>query len=179
MLLAVDTACVALCVDSGDDVTVSHVPVLVFPEEPCLFLELYYGDGLVHHRCQPALFLVYDGVAVEDDWLESYAGVVAVVLHGECGEGDKVDAISLLKGREVGIAQADAYDMAYACVITGSGSHPQYVVVAPLYIPRVVFLQRVHNDVCAGPAVVYIAEDVQLVYGEALYDIADGDDEII
>ena len=42
-----------------------------------------------------------------------------------------------------------------------------------------VLAQRVHDDVRTGAAVVDVAQDVQLVDGQALDDVRDGHDEIV
>ena len=40
-------------------------------------------------------------------------------------------------------------------------------------------MERVHDDVCPGSAVEDVSEDVQLVDGEALNDVAESDDEVV
>ena len=122
-------------VDGRDDVAVMHVPCGVSVEEACFFLELYDGNGLVHHGCEAFLLVVDCGFSVENDGFEAGAWVVAIVLHGESGERDEVDAVSFFERGEVGVSQADSYDVADTGVVSRSRSHPQDVVVAPLYVP--------------------------------------------
>ena len=50
-------------------------------------------------------------------------------------------------------------------------------MVAPLYVVVAVVGQGVHDDVRSGTAVVDVAEDVEAVDAQALYDLADGLDE--
>ena len=52
-------------------------------------------------------------------------------------------------------------------------------MVAPLDVDVVEVAERVHNKVCARTAVVNVAEDVQAVNGQALDEIAEGDDEVV
>ena len=52
-------------------------------------------------------------------------------------------------------------------------------MVAPLDVDVVEVAERVHDEVCARTAVVDIAEDVQAVDGQALDEIAEGDDEVV
>lgn len=64
-------------------------------------------------------------------------------------------------------------------IIAGSGSHPEYVVVAPLNIPAMIVAHLVENDVCSWSAIVYVAEYMKLVDGESLYHIGNGYNEIV
>ena len=108
-----------------------------------------------------------------------FTWVIAVDIHGEGGQLYKVDAVAFFYSSHVGIAKGNAYDVADAGIIAGSRSHPQYVVVAPLYVPRVVTAQCVHDDMGSGTSVVDISEYMELVYHQALYDVTDGNDEVI
>ena len=52
-------------------------------------------------------------------------------------------------------------------------------MIAPLDVPRVILSQRVHDLMGTRSSVVDIAQDMQLVDGQALDNVADGDDEVI
>ena len=148
-------------------------------EDGGLRLELYDADGLVHLRREQQRLLVHAALFLQLLGDELLAGVVAVDLECEGGQRHEVDAVALLEGGQVGVAQAQAQHVADAGVVAGRGTHPEHVVVAPLYVPRVVLPQRVEYDVCAGAAVVDVAEYVQLVDGQTLYDVADGHYEVV
>ena len=45
-------------------------------------------------------------------------------------------------------------------------------MVAPLYVEVVVLHEGVDDAFCSWTAVPHVAEDVELVYGESLYDLA-------
>ena len=50
---------------------------------------------------------------------------------------------------------------------------------APLDVPAVVGLHRVEDEVRSRTTVVDVAEDMQLVDSQAVYHVADGDDEVV
>ena len=52
-------------------------------------------------------------------------------------------------------------------------------MVAPLDVEVVIVAQYIHDFVGTRSAVVYIAQDVQHVDGELLYEVAHGDDEVV
>ena len=144
-----------------------------------LGLELQYGDGLVHLRCQTAGLLVDILCTAREFRHELRAGIVGVGLHGERGQWNEVDSVAILQGGEVGIAQREADDVADAGVIAGRGSHPENVVVAPDHVPVVIVGEQVHDEVGAGTAVEDVAEDMQLVDDETLDHVGQGDDEVV
>ena len=159
--------------------TVVHVPFGVGHIERLLEFELDDGNGLVHLRHEANLFLVGVFAAVFKSRLEDFARVIGIGLHGKGGQGHHVDAISFLQCLRIGIAQAEAQNAGDATEVASRCSHPQHVVVAPLDVDVVEVAERVHDEVCARTAVVNVAEDVQAVNGQALDEIAEGDDEVV
>ena len=79
----------------------------------------------------------------------------------------------------VAIAQGDAQHVGNAAIVTGSGTHPQDVVVAPLDIKVVVVAQDVHDFIRAGTAVIDVAQEVQHINGQLLNQVTHGDNEFI
>ena len=156
---------------------VGHLPLGVAKEYLGLGLELQHGYGLVHLGGE-LLGLIVHRVARKQLGHELKTRVVAIYIEREGGQRNKVYAV-LLDGAEVGIAQAKAQHIADAGIVAGRGSHPQNIVVAPLYVPRVVLAQGVHDDMRTRAAVVDVAKNMQLVDGQALDDVTDGADEII
>ena len=52
-------------------------------------------------------------------------------------------------------------------------------MIAPLYVPRVILAQGIHDDMCTWAAIVDVAKYVQLVDGQTLDDVADGADKVV
>ena len=86
-----------------EQLAVLHAPCRVFFPERRLHLELYHGDGLVHHGAEPRCLLVDIGRSAAHFRHEFPARVVGVGLHGEGGERHEVDAVALLESCHVGI----------------------------------------------------------------------------
>ena len=148
-------------------------------DELSLYLKLDDGNGFVHLGCQALGLLVYGSCATTHLGHKFCTFIILVGFHGKSGQGDKVDAVAFFQGGEVGIAQAQTDHIANAGVITCGSTHPEYIVVAPLYIPTVVMAHLVEDDVGSRSTIVDVAEDVQLVYGKPLYHIGYGDDEVV
>ena len=166
-------------INQVEKVSALHVPLWVSVEDLRFQLELDDGDGLVHERRQAFGLVVYALGSAAQAGLEFLARVVAIGFHRECGQWDKVDSVAVFKRCEVGVAQGKANDIADAGVVSSTCAHPQDVMVAPRDVPIVVVGERVHDDVCAGTAVVDIAKNMQLVNSQPLYDGGDGDDEVV
>ena len=82
------------------------------------------------------------------------------------------------KRRHVGVSERESQYDSDAGVASGGSSHPERVVVAPLDVEVVACQQVVHDDVCSRSAVEDVAQDVQLVDAQLVYDVADGHDEV-
>ncbi len=179
VFLAVEGDGAFVVIDILKQLPVLHAPFGMRLEEIGLELEAQYRDGLVHLRGEAYGLLVDMRVGVRDLGHELGAGVLVVMLHCEGGQRHEVDAIAVFERDEVGIAQGEPDDAADARVIARCRTHPQDVVVAPRDVPMLVLAHHVENLMCPGTAVENIAEHVQVVYGEPLYDIGDGDDEVV
>ena len=132
----------------------------------------------MHLRRQLQRLLVHLRV-LQQNGLERLAGVVAVLLQRKRRQRQQVDAVAVLQRCEVGVAQTQAQHVADAGVVARGSTHPQHVVIAPLDVPRLVAAHHVHDDVRPRSAVVDVAQDVQLVDGQPLYDVTQGADEVV
>ena len=52
-------------------------------------------------------------------------------------------------------------------------------MVAPHHVEVLVVAEGLHDEVCAWSSVKDIAEQVQFVYGETLYEVTDGYDKLV
>ncbi len=143
-----------------------------------LHLELDHGDGLVHFRRQARIHGVVD-IFIQYMRYKPLAGVVPVHLGREHGQGPQVDAVTVLQHVEAVVADGDAQHVADAGQVARGRSHPGNVVVPPLDVHVVEMHELVHNDVRPGAAVENIADNVQIVDGQILDQLAQGDDELV
>ena len=139
-------------------------------------LELYDGYGLVHLAYEFSLAFAQFAVSVA--WQEDCTRVVLVGLQCKCCEGQEVDAIAILQCVHVAKAKAEPQYGADAALVACRSSHPKGIVVAPGEVEVMVVHQCIHDDVCTGAAVPYVAQNVHLVNGQTLYHLADGCYEI-
>ena len=156
-----------------------HVPFGAAVYHGSFELDLDNADGLVHLCDEASGFLVMPRVVFVQLRPEIMTGVVGVCFHGERGKRHQVDAVAVFQCGEVTVTERQAQHVGNATVVAGCRPHPKRVVVAPLYVEVVVIAQCVHDDVRSGAAVEDVAEDVQLVDAQALYQVADGADEFI
>ena len=155
----------ALCIiNIAKLASVKHLPFWVALENLCLSLELKNCNRLVHHSHEAERLLV-EAVAVLgiEYRTEHLARVVVVMLHSVCSKRHEVDAVAVLESGEVGVSQRESNHVAYTSIVTGRSSHPQNVVVPPLYVPRMILREIIHYDVRTRTTVVHVAEDMQLV----------------
>ena len=136
ILLAIKSDSALIVVDIVEQQTVLHLPAWVALYDGSLFLKLYDCNGLVHKSCKSTCLLV-DASRVGRCNLrqELLARIVAIYFHGKGCERHKVDAIAFLKCSKVGITKRQAYNITLASAIASQSSHPQDIVVAPLYVP--------------------------------------------
>ena len=114
----------------------------------------------MHLRNEPEPLLVALDFGRRPDGLELQARVVAIGFHCECGERQEVYAVAFFQSCHVGKAKRQAKDDGDAGVLTGCGSHPEGIVVAPLQVEVVASQEIVHDDVCARTAIEDVAKDV-------------------
>ena len=177
VFLTIDQANTLGVIDVIEHTTIRHLPLRATVIDGSFLLELYDRNSLMHLGCQLAGLVVHT-VAWQYHGYELFAGVVLVCFESKRGQWYQVDAV-FLDGCEVGISQAQTQHVADTGVVASRGSHPENVVVAPLDIPRVILSEGIHDDVCPRASVVDVAQDMQLVDGKALDDVADSDDEVV
>ena len=56
---------------------------------------------------------------------EISAGIVFIMLDGECRQRDEVDAVSVFESGMVAVTHRHAHDVGNATVVSRSRSHPQ------------------------------------------------------
>ena len=105
------------------------------------------------------------GIALER---KADARVVGVGVERERRKRQNVDAVGVFQDGEVAVAGAVAHHVRDAATLPERSAHPHDVVVSPLDVHGMVRHERVHDGVRRRAAVVNVADDVQLVYREAL-----------
>ena len=165
VLHAVEHDGAALVVDLVQKLAVGKAERRVVVDELALHLELDDRHGLLDLHVHLELGGRKVGVALEP---EGDAGVVGVGGRRERGERKDVDAVGVFQDGQVAVARAVAHHVRDAAALPERRAHPHDVVVAPLDVDRVVIHERVHDGVRRGAAVVDVADDVELVHGEAL-----------
>ena len=155
-----------------------HVPLGAAVEYLRLLLELDDADSLVHLGCQPH-GLIVQRVTRQQSWHELIARVVTIGLHRKCCQRYQIDAVAFFQRCQIGISQREPQHIADAGIVASSSTHPEHVMVAPLDVPRVILAQGVQYDVGPGPPVEDVAQDVQLVDGQTLDDVAYRNDKVV
>ena len=139
---------------------VEHIPLRVGMVSGAFQFKLNHAHSLVHLCQQAAALLVGAACGVFNLWQIGGAGVGIVGFHGKRGQWQQVDGVAFLQRLGIGIAQGEAKHAGYAERIASRSTHPQNVVVAPLYVPVVVGREGVHNEVRTRTAVEDVAQNV-------------------
>ena len=163
-----------LVVDLVQELAVCKAESGILVDELRLHLELDDGHGLLDLHVHLQLLRRQVRVALE---AERDARVVGVGARRERRERQDVDAVGVLQYGQVAVARAVAHHVRDAAALAERGAHPHDVVVAPLDVERVVAHERVHDDVGVRPAIVDVADDVQMVDGQTLDEQAQRLDE--
>ena len=165
----------ALTVNLAEQVAVVELKAGILLDQRRFDLELDDGHGLLDLHVQLKFGGRQGGVALQP---EAYARIVAVSLLRERRQRQDVDAVRVLKNRQVAIARADAHDVGDAPALAERGAHPHDVVIAPLDIDVMVRDERFHDGVGGRAAVVDVADDVQAGNGQTLNGLRERLDKV-
>ena len=127
-------------------------------------LELQDGGGLVHACVEGQVLAEGVGAALDGEGVEI---ALAVFVDREAHERDQVDAVAVFEDVQVRVAGGQAEDRGDAERMAAGGADPYDVVVAPLDIQRVVVHQVLHDEMWPGTSVIDVADEVQVVDGQA------------
>ena len=105
--------------------------------------------------------------------------IICISIHGESCQRQQIDSITVFKSTQIAITHGHTYHIGYATIIAGSGSHPQNIMVAPLNVEVMIIAQSIHDDVCSGTTVVYIAYDMKRINRQPLNQITHGYNKVI
>ena len=179
ILLFADLYRVFFPVDAAQIISLLHLEVRVAVDDMALQLEHQNADGLVHHRAavQHALGIGTAGrvgVGHPDGQI-----VLPIELLGHALQMAQVDAVAVLQHSVVMISQRGLEHRADADGAARSGTHPYYIVVAPLDIHIVVAHKQIEDDIRAWAAVEQVAHDVQLVHCQMLDQLTQPHDKAV
>ena len=158
-------------IDLVKQVAILEVETRVLLDELAFNLELNDGHGLLNLDVQLEVLRRQLRIALK---AERHARIVLVRAKRKRCERQDVDAIYVLEHRKVAIACAVSHHMRYAAALAQRGPHPNDVMIAPLYVERMEAHERVHDQMRCRTTVVNVADQMQMVDGEALDDHAHG-----
>ena len=127
-------------------------------------LKLDDRDSLMHLTDQVDALIVVDHIVIPQLRLELAAGVTCIGFHSETRQWEHIDAVSVLDGIQIRIPQSDADNASHTSFVAGSGPHPQYIVISPLYIHIMVLGYSFHNELRTGATVVNIPYNMQAIH---------------
>ena len=156
---------------------VLHVVLRMAFDDLALHLKLDHSDGLVHLGRQPRIHRVIN-IFIQDLRHKVLAGIVPVDSGCKHGQRTQVDSVAVLQKVEAVVADGDPQDVADAGQVARGRPHPGNIMVAPLDIHIVELHQLFHNDICSGSPVKDIADDMEIVDGQVLDQVAQRLDEL-
>ena len=104
VFLSFDTDRPAAEVDMVEQQAVVHPEFRTAADDLAFQLELYDRDRLVHAGDQLGCLFIEGRIRRVRTRDEQFAGVVSIDFHGECRQGQEVDAIAVLNGCQVAVA---------------------------------------------------------------------------
>ena len=142
-------------------------------------LELDDSDRLMHLCYQAQSLLIVIAVGEIHLRHKNSTRIICISIHGESCQRQQIDSITVFKSTQIAITHGHTYHIGYATIIAGSGSHPQNIMVAPLNVEVMIIAQSIHDDVCSGTTVVYIAYDMKRINRQPLNQITHGYNKVI
>ena len=138
-------------------------------------LKLQDRDGFVHPHIQfqiPGIVIVIilDG--------KDTAIRLCIRLQGKGRQRYQIDTVAFLQRIQIAVACGIADHGRDTGHIPRSGAHPDHIVIAPLDIQRMVMHQRIHDDMRSLPAIIDIADDMQMIHDHSLDQFAQFDDKL-
>ena len=167
-----------LKVNVGQQDPVIHLILRMALNHGALHLKLNHGNGLVHLGSQPRIHRIVN-VLVQNLGHEPRAGVFLVYLGRKHGERPQIDAVTVLQHIEAVVADGNAQHIADTGQIPCGRPHPRDVMIPPLYVHIVEAHELIHDNVRPGAPVIDVAYDVQVVNGQVLNQMAQGNDELV
>ena len=157
---------------------ISHLILRVAQDGLSFELKLDDRDGLVHlshelrRACKARIILKILG-------LENCARITTISLHGKVGQRQQIDAIPLLEGLDIGIADADTQHRGDQRPVARKSTHPEDIVVAPLDIIIAHRREDLHDLGCTRAAVEDVANDMPSIDGQGMDEVGDGYEQLL
>ena len=102
---------------------------------------------------------------------------IAIGVQRKGCQRDQVDPISLFQSIQVPIACRHPDHIGNAGQTSCRRPHPDNIMIAPLYIHRMVLFQCIHDNMGTGSSVVNVPHNMQMINYQTLNEIGKRDDE--
>ena len=163
-------------IHSGKQIPLPHLPLRMGMDQLGLQLQLDHRDGLMHLSRQVSVDRIINIVVIGMGIIQR-TGIVAVHLPGKNGKGPHIQSVAVLQQVKIVVLDGNPDHIGDKSSVAGGCPDPGNIMVAPLNIHIVHVHQFVQNDIRPGPPVKDISDDVQLVNGQRLDQMAEGDNE--
>ena len=173
IFLSVDCDDATFMVDAVEQQTVVHLEFRTAANGLSFQLELDDTDSLVHLSQESERLRVADGFSWNRSQTEQCTWVVGIGFHGEGSQRQQVDAIAVFQYACVAEAGHETYDIGYTNIVTGSSTHPQNIMIAPLDIPIMVIAEDIHDMMRSVSSVEDVAQDMERVDGQSLDQVTE------
>ena len=137
-------------------------------------LELQNGHSLVHLHIHPQVFRIV--VRIVFDGKHITVGIF-ISFHGKGYQRYQIDSISVLQCIQIAITGSHPDDRGNTCQMSAGRSHPDHIMVPPLNIHAVIFLQGIQNNVRPRSPVKNIPDNMQMINHQPLNQFAQCDNK--
>ena len=170
IFLPVDRYRLFLIIDMIQKQPVVHVKFRPAHDQLSFQLELKNGDRLVHFHIQTQILRIVLGIIFDG---KSIAVRVFIDFYRKSGKRYQIDAITLFQRIEISIPCRHSDNIGNAGEMSARSPHPYDIVIAPLYIDRMIVHQRIHNNIWSRSPVINIPDDMQMIDNQVLYQVAE------
>ena len=164
-------------IDPLKQAPVFHMELFVPADQLAFQFKLDDGDGLMHLPSK--LFFqntVVIGISLH---LKNSAGIIFISFHCKGCQRHEIDSISILQDIHVPVADTVSDHGCNAGFLACGSAHPDYIVISPLDIQRVVFHQTVHDKMRARTSIINISQNMKMIHNQTLDQFCQGNDKIL
>ena len=104
--------------------------------------------------------------------LEQFTLIIRINLQGKIGQRHQINAVIILQCRQISISGTNSNHIGNTGRLSGSGSHPEQIMIPPLNIHRMVIHQMIHDFHSTRASVINIAHNMQMIDNQTLNQLA-------
>ena len=160
-----------LKIDRFHQQAVIHLILRMPLDDLSLYLELKHSNRLMHLGHQPGIYHIID-ILIQNLRCKTRTGIILIYPCRKHGQRPEINPIAILQHIKAVIADGDPQDIAHTGFVPCRCSHPGDIMIPPLNIHIMETHQLIHNNIRPWSPVKNISDNMKIVNGKILNQIA-------